>query len=104
MKIDFRDGIIPCGTQCLFEYHCEESDDSPDAELWYRSHSRVVVQRCVNPEYLEAAETMNARLEECGMPLAYEVLFADGFLGCAMEDELLLTEADYERPNPPRRH
>jgi hypothetical protein len=104
MKIDFRDGIIPCGTQCLFEYHCGESDDSPDAELWYHSHSGVVVQRCVNPEYLDAAETMKARLEECGMPLAYEVLFSDGFRGCVMEDELLLTEADYERPNPPRRH
>ena len=103
MKSDFRDGVIPCGTHCLFDYHCRESDNSPDAKLWYHSHCSVVVQRCVNPEYLYAAVTMKARLEECGTPLAYEVLFSDGFTGVAMEDELLLTKADYDRPDQPKR-
>lgn len=102
-KSDFRDFIIPFGTVCFFEYHCRESSDSPDAELWYHSHSEVIVQRCVNPKYLSAAATMRARLEECGMPLAYEVRFLDGFFGVAMEDELLLMKDDYARPDPPTR-
>ena len=103
IKSDFRDLMIPCGTHCFFEYRCRESDDSLDAELWYHSHSEVFVQRCVNPKYLDAAVTMKARLEECRMPLAYEVRFPDGFTGIVMEDELLLMKADYDRPDPPTR-
>ena len=61
------------------------------------------MRKCVNPEYFVAGQKMKARLDESGMPLAYEVLFSDGFVGVAMEDELLLSTADYGRPNTPRR-
>ena len=30
----------PPGTVAWFEYHCQESDDSDDADLWYRSHQQ----------------------------------------------------------------
>lgn len=100
MKADFRDNIIPRGTKCFFEYHCEESHDSSDAELWYRSRQQVIILECVNPEHYEAGVPLWYRIEENGAPLAYDVLFADGFQGTAMEDELLLSEADYDRGNP----
>ena len=102
MKSDFRNSKIPFGTRCFFEYHCKESHDSSDAELWYRSHQKVEVMNCVNDEFFSEGSAMRYRIEN-GTPLAYEVAFSDGFRATAMEDELLEAEVDYGRPDPPQR-
>lgn len=101
MDADFRDAIVPPGTKCLFEYHCNESPQSSDAALWYRSHQVVTVLECTNPEFYEPGATIQHRIEVDGTPLAYRVVFCDGFECTSMEDELLLSEAEYERDDPP---
>ncbi len=82
-----------------FEYHCNESHDSGDAQLWYRSHRRVRVigikERGQGKDCIERAEN--------GCPRVYRVRFLhDGFEGDVFEDELLLTKSEFERPNPPQ--
>lgn len=32
------DNLLGIGDEYWFEYHCKESHDSNDAELWYHSH------------------------------------------------------------------
>lgn len=82
----------------LFEYHCYEGHDSQDAQLWYRSHQKVVVGECQNSEYLEM--TLKER-EEAAMPLVYAITFSDGFTGHAWEDELLDSKSEYYCDDPP---
>lgn len=91
---------IPIGSVRWFEYHCLESPASSDAKLWYRSHQRVTVGFCENPEYGEFSQ--QERYEE-GIPLAYQVTFSDGFIGTAMEDELLNSKASSIAPTHQRR-
>lgn len=94
------DGLIPSGSSRYFEYHCEESHDSGDAQLWYRSHRQVVVGECVNAQ--EYGDLPQSEREDCGHPLVYEITFADGFQGNAFEDELLESPRAYCRPDPPQ--
>lgn len=83
-----------------FEYHCYESHNSTDAELWYRSHQKIVVLEIVEngggDSYLERTEN--------GEPRVYKIKFLeDGFIGHAFEDEILHTKEDFERPEPEKR-
>ena len=60
-----------------FEYHCWESDESTDAELWHRTRQPVTVIRQLGPDEVD---------EEIGR--MYHVRFQDGFEGDVFEDEL----------------
>lgn len=90
---------IPPGSVRWFEYHCLESHDSADAKLWYRSHQQVTVGVCENPEYGDLSQDERY---EAGCPLAYGVKFSDGFTYTAMENELLLSQDEFYRPDPPK--
>jgi hypothetical protein len=95
-----RDDWQP-GDAAWFEYHCQESDDSSDAELWHRSHQQVTVTGPLETD--PAAEGMSSYDERCEASLigVYPVLFADGHQGHAWEDELLTGPEHYVRPDPP---
>ena len=91
--------MIKVGKTKWFEYHCYESLDSADYELWIRSHQRVIVGECENE-----SEFGNLTLQERhneGTPLVYQITFVDGFVGAAFEDELLTSKKHFCRPNPP---
>jgi hypothetical protein len=85
------------GEQMWFEYHCFESSKSCDAELWYRSHNKVLVLSIVE---LGCLDTKLERLLE-GCPRVYKVVFEDGFEYDVFEDELIESKEQFERPDPP---
>jgi hypothetical protein len=72
------------GETAYYEYHCNRSHDSEDAPLWYRSHQPVEVVAIADRGY---GRTLDQRLNN-SQPHTYEVLFPDGFVGHAFEDEL----------------
>lgn len=73
-----------------FEYHCTESHDSADAQMWYRSHQLV---RIVD---WQITEDPGVTPDTC------TVRFADGFEGTAWADELCPNgPSDFYRPAPP---
>lgn len=72
-----------------FEYHCNESHDSPDAPVWYRSHQQVTVLSHTPSE--DAPTT----------PDIYRVRFADGLEWDVWADELVDGPDSFERPDPP---
>jgi len=82
-----------------FEYHCKESHDSCDADLWYRSHQQVTILELTSPDSLGMSR--EERVEE-GMVFVYKVKFDDGFIKEAFEDELLSSPKFYYRPDPPK--
>jgi hypothetical protein len=90
------------GSQAMFEYHCWESKDSNDADLWRRTHKPVVV--ISGPTYDDdpacpgCPETALERADE-GMPYLYRVRFPDGSEGDVFEDELLVSEQYFTRPD-----
>lgn len=94
------------GDRAHYEYHCFESPESTDAELWYRSHKPVtVVGRDEQNEAWGPAwhgSTIDERASE-GMPRTYRVRFDDGHEGSAWEDELLTHPKHFYRPDPPER-
>jgi hypothetical protein len=95
------------GQVLWFEYHCLESHDSCDAALWYRSQQRVTVLRLApNDGYYPAGGVLPipsfAERMECATPIAYSIRFADGFEADAVEDELLDSPLEFERPSPPK--
>ena len=89
------------GESAWFEYHCWESLESADAELWLRSHQRVVVVG--EAEHDGWPGSTREERTEAGQPKVYTVHFADGFEGDATEDELMTSRAAFERPAPPAR-
>lgn len=93
------EGYREPGSILFFEYHCTEDHGSSDAEIWYRSHCKVTVLECCNLD----EHTFDTRLEraERGEPLTYKVRFEDGLEWEMFEDELLDSESDYFRPDPP---
>lgn len=91
--------MIDLGSRLFFEYHCNESHQSPDAVVWYRSHQTVTVLECVNTEYADLPFTERCDSGHC---LVYKIHFDDGFEWCAFEDELLNSEKEYCRPDPPK--
>jgi hypothetical protein len=87
------------GKEFWFEYHCFESPASADAEVWYRSHQKVLVLK------IETEGGGDTPLErgENGEPRTYRVRFSDGFEYDVFEDELLNSPDDFERPDPPKK-
>lgn len=90
------------GETVWFEYHCDESDRSADTALRDRSHQQVKVLK-LDRTCDGWASGLKTRDERCdnGCPMAYEVLFSDGFKGTAVEDELDYTRDFWNRPDPP---
>ena len=88
------------GNKFWFEYHCFESPKSCDAELWYRTHNKVLVLSIVE---LGCGDTKLERLLE-GCPRVYRVVFEDGFEYDVFEDELMESKKEFERPDAPKRN
>lgn len=82
------------GKEFWFEYHCWESPESCDVELWYRSHQKVLVLNRGIDDYDEYPEE----------PKVYDVVFKDGFEGTVYADELLYSPNEFYRPDPPNRN
>ena len=91
------------GETAWFEYHCWESHDSGDAEVWYRSHQQATIIGLPEPgtdayglpgaDYAERQEEAFTRF--------YTVRFADGLEWDVFEDELTTEPGDFYRPDPP---
>lgn len=88
------------GDVAHFEYHCWESPDSADAELWYRSHQQVTI---LSLEENDGAGMTFTERCEAGHPYGYKVRFKDGFVGLALDDELMSDASQFSRPDPPTR-
>jgi len=93
---EITDNVV--GKEFWFEYHCFESPDSCDAELWYRTHNKVLVLSIVE---FGCGETKLERLLE-GCPRVYRVVFEDGFEYDVFEDELMESKEEFERPDAPK--
>ena len=91
------------GERAWFEYHCWESPESGDADLWYRSHQRVTVIRMTEDteHYADDGWTFAERAE-AGEPNCYYVRFPDGHEGTVFEDELSTRRTVWYRPDPPK--
>jgi predicted nucleotidyltransferase len=85
------------GKTFWFEYHCDESDTSEDADLWYHSHQQCEIIKLVDEG---VGLTQEERLES-GSLMIYSVRFKDGFEGEAFEDEIMESRNSFYRPNPP---
>jgi DNA polymerase III sliding clamp (beta) subunit (PCNA family)/GNAT superfamily N-acetyltransferase len=86
------------GKEFWYEYHCFESSQSCDAEIWYRSHQKVKVldvsQWSLNDKELR---------QENGQPRLYLVEWEDGFKYEVFEDELMESKDEFYRPAPPKK-
>ena len=81
-----------------FEYHCYESPESCDAEIWYRSHQKVKVIGVSEWSY----DDKEWRQED-GNPRVYLVEWSDGYQYDVFEDELMESPDEFHRPDPPKR-
>lgn len=96
-----KNGILSVGSVWWFEYHCEESPNSADAKLWYRSHKQVKVLGVGGCEPASLEMSLAERIE-AAMPVTYVVrFFEDGFVGEVFEDELVSGPEAFQRPAPP---
>lgn len=86
------------GKEFWFEYHCYESPDSCDAELWYRSHQKVKVIGVSEWSHNDLQD----RIEDA-TPRVYKIKFEDGYEGDAWEDEIVDSPDGFYRPEPPKR-
>lgn len=91
------------GEPAWFEYHCYESHDSADAELWYHSHQRVIVVGRADCDAWDTGLAPYTERQDAGMPRCYEIRFPDGFQYTATEDELFTLPQFFYRPDPPER-
>jgi hypothetical protein len=89
------------GKRFWFEYHCWESDQSGDAEVWYHSHQQCTVlsfadcDPCFFPTIVGRGEA--------GHCLLYRVRFDDGLEWDVFEDELMTSKDNFCRPDPPKK-
>jgi hypothetical protein len=81
-----------------FEYHCYESPESCDSEIWYRSHQKVKVIGVSEWSFNNYEDRMND-----GQPRVYLVEWEDGFQYDVFEDELFESPDEFYRPYPPKR-
>ncbi len=88
------------GETLWFEYHCWESHKSQDAKLWYHSHQKATVLGIADCDGINIAS--QEERYEAGMVLCYYVRFEDGFEAVATEDELLDSNSEFWRPDPPQ--
>lgn len=86
------------GKEFWFEYHCFESDESCDSEIWYRSHQKVKVLSVREWSFDELQD----RIDD-GQPRVYSVKFNDGFIADVLEDELMQSPDEFYRPDPLKR-
>ena len=101
----FEDSIVydireeeKVGKEFWFEYHCFESDESCDAEIWYRSHQKVKVVDVAH----WSLDDKEFRYED-GQFRVYIVEWEDGFQYDVFEDELMESPNEFYRPSPPKR-
>ena len=101
----FEDSIVydireeeKVGKEFWFEYHCFESDESCDAEIWYRSHQKVKVVDVAH----WSLDDKEFRYED-GQFRVYIVEWKDGFRYDVFEDELMESPDEFYRPDPPKR-
>jgi hypothetical protein len=85
------------GKEFWFEYHCYESKDSCDAEIWYRSHQKVKILSVSAWSFDELQDRIGD-----GQPRVYSVQFKDGFIADVLEDELMESREGFYRPDPPK--
>lgn len=91
------------GETAHFEYHCYESMDSQDSDLWLRSHSKVKILGMADwEEEIGKDMTVQERVEE-GILKVYQVRFADGHEGEVLEDELYSDPEYWHGDDPPER-
>ena len=97
-KINLGDMEVKVGDKFLFEYHCWESPDSSDFDLWLHSHQPVKVIG-ISQKWDGISEKDRY---EWGQLNHYKIRFPDGYIHEAGEDELLISSKDFCRPNPPQ--
>lgn len=68
-----------------FEYHCFESEESADKELWHRTHQQV--------EILHKLDNIDTEIGKM-----YRVKFPDGFESDVFQDELMKDPKLFHRP------
>ena len=85
-----KDGGEVIGKEFWFEYHCWESHESCDAQLWNHSHQKVKVLERGDDEHDEYP----------GEPKIYKVRFEDGWEYDVFEDELMDSPKKFYRPDP----
>ena len=86
-----------------FEYHCEESHSSADAQAWYRSHQTVLVLGELDGASGSSKNFPDSKAAvraEKGLPRMYRVRFPDGLEWDVFEDELLTSRKGFYRPDP----
>ena len=90
------------GDAAFFEYQCQQSHDSADAELWYRSHQPITVIDD-SEELYDPAPDLNtlAKRRDQGQPRCYTVRFSDGFEGTAKECELYVSPQYFDTSGAP---
>jgi hypothetical protein len=81
------------GKTFWFEYHCDESKASNDYHLFLRSHSKVKV--------LSRSQDNNDEYPD--EPKCFEIEFEDGFKCTVFDDELMNSQKEFYRPNPPEK-
>ena len=90
------DGKWQPGDTAHFEYHCWQSPDSADYDLWRQTQQPVKVLGLGDcDDVSDEAPTYRERGEDWGMPLGYDVQFANGKTGYATEDELFTHPKHY---------
>lgn len=89
---------IKIGQPYWFEYHCWESPQSSDAQLWYRSHQQVVPVKLIEKGHGKD-EIERGKL---GHPAMYNIRFSDGKEFGVFEDELMESKSEFIRPDPPK--
>lgn len=88
------------GQRLWFEYHCWESHQSADAELWYHSHQECTVLGMVECDGADIFKQSDRY--ESGCIIVYRVRFDDGQEFDACEDELFENRDNFCRPDPPK--
>jgi len=73
------------GDEVWFEYHCFESEESCDAELWHHTHQKVTITKIYTPD-------------ETDIPM-FVVKFQDGFEYDVNLDELFKSQKGFYRPD-----
>lgn len=72
------DDPFPPGTVKWFEYHCWESPESSDAEVWYRSHCEVSVIGLVEDSLCNGKPIMPTFIDRAEAGAESEAVQADG--------------------------
>ncbi len=104
-KVSINDVVIrdlrPFRSTLWFEYHCWESHDSQDAQIWYRSHQQVQIVKFAQCDMVDFTTFRQRAME--GMQILYRVRFPDGLEWDVFEDELLDNPSQFTRPDPPKK-